>query len=447
MNKSIRLIAECYDTETGKVLDSKVLREDAVKKPVLLKELGYLHGEQIEILQAAQDFKIKHEASLINNMTNCPKCAKKVSSTGLHRSNFHAVFTDHQVSIRRKSCRCRWSSPYTISGVYGHSSHPDLIERQAIQGSENSYRQASRQLNAESKVARSINNDDRIRRNVALLGGMIEEQRLANSEPPKAVLAAKQLIAVIDGGHLKSNQLNARSFEAMIATVYRPENLQRVDKHHNAIIQKTSVASARSDQQQTIKQLTKNACHQEGAHQEITELTCLTDGASNCWSIANELKGCCEKLINVLDWFHVTKRFTLLINHADANLTTQLEKAKWLLWHGKAQQGIKRLREIQIMEIEDTVRSEVSELCEYIHRNKEYLVNYQQRQAKQLPFTSTLAESSVNALINARQKNDKKMQWSREGAHYVLQIRTARFSKTWGKDWQNVQNKLYQQAA
>ena len=39
------------------------------------------------------------------------------------------------------------------------------------------------------------------------------------------------------------------------------------------------------------------------------------------------------------------------------------------------------------------------------------------------------------------------MQWSREGAHSVLQIRASLFSKAWTTDWQQAQEKMYQQAA
>ena len=53
----------------------------------------------------------------------------------------------------------------------------------------------------------------------------------------------------------------------------------------------------------------------------------------------------------------------------------------------------------------------------------------------------------LNSLINARQKNNKKMQWTREGAHNVLQIRTSIFSKTWEKAWEIIQKKMYKEAA
>ena len=39
------------------------------------------------------------------------------------------------------------------------------------------------------------------------------------------------------------------------------------------------------------------------------------------------------------------------------------------------------------------------------------------------------------------------MQWTREGAHSVLQIRTSIFSKTWEDDWRKAQSIIYKKAA
>lgn len=347
---------------------------------------------------------------MVNDVSECPSCGKKTSTHGVRQSNFHAALTDHKVNIQRRSCACGWSSLYTVESIYGSSLHPDLVEKQAIQGTENSYRQASKQLNAESKSIRRINNDDRIRRNVSNVAQLIEQSKLKKYPAVHQKEASKQLIAVIDGGHLKSNDKGSRSFEAMITTVFCPDNIQRIDKHHNEITKKTSVASALSDHQQTIKQLVINACRNEGTNARVTELTCLTDGASNCWSIANALKRCCKQLINILDWFHITKRFTAIYTHTEAELKEMLEKVKWFLWHGKPKEGLKRLSEIMGTIVDEALTIELQDLSEYLDRNQNYMVDYQQRQTKNLPYTSTYAESSVNKLINERQKNNKKMQ-------------------------------------
>lgn len=465
MKMGIRITAEYYDMKSGKVVETKLLRSDEIKKPKTLKELGYLHVDQIKLLHSLQDFKLTYETKLINNEESiCPKCGRKMVSSGTRKSNFHAALTDHKVGIQRKRCTCGYSNPDTVDGVYGSSSHPDLLEKQVIQGVENSYRQASRHLNAESKSNRSINNDDRIRRNVSNVAKIIEKENLKDRKAVNKKGAAKKLIAVVDGGHLKSKDKDARSFEAMITTVYRLENLQRIDKHHNKITQKTSVASALSDEQKTIKQLTLNACRKEGLNARVTELTCLTDGASNCWSITKFLKSYCKTILNVLDWFHITKRFTIINNciNSDSdsdfkeNFKDKLEKVKWFLWHGKASAALTRLEQLQ-GDIKNVVNGEdeknkkllldLQDLYDYINRNQCYIVNYQKRKSNNLPFTSTLAESSVNTLINTRQKNDKKMQWTREGAHAVLQIRTSIFSNSWEQSWQQVQEEVYRKAA
>lgn len=448
MASGIRLVAECYDLKTGKIIDSKELRQDTLKKPQTLEEFGYLHGEQIQLLQSIQDFKLCYETKLINDDVLCPACGNKTNSRGTKKSNFHAALTDHVINIQQRRCHCGWKSDGTVAGIYGSALHPDLVEKQAIQGVDGSYRKASRTLNAESKSKRCINNDDRIRRNVAQVAKLVEAEKLKDVRATPIKNASKELVVVADGGHLKSKDQDSRSFEAMIATVYRPENIRRIDKNHNEVIQKTSIASALSDEQVTIKKLVLNACRKEGMNAKVTELTCLTDGAANCWSITNSLKFACKKLTNVLDWFHITKRFTIINNRIDSDMQERLEKVKWFLWHGKSQEALKRLLEIKNTTVaSEKLFSDLEELHDYLERNQGYMVNYQKRKIAKLPFTSSYAESSVNTVINARQKNDKKMQWTREGAHNILQIRTSLFSKTWKADWKKTKNKMYPKAA
>src|SRR5919108_1077699 len=51
-------------------------------------------------------------------------------------------------------------------------------------------------------------------------------------------------------------------------------------------------------------------------------------------------------------------------------------------------------------------------------------------------YTSQVAESHIDTLINARHKRTKKMQWTREGAHHVLQIRAMMASEEWESKYQ-----------
>lgn len=57
MTTGIRLVAECYDIDTGKTIEKEVLRDDNLSKATTLKELGYLHVEQIDFLKKYKTLK------------------------------------------------------------------------------------------------------------------------------------------------------------------------------------------------------------------------------------------------------------------------------------------------------------------------------------------------------------------------------------------------------
>jgi len=444
----IRIKVECYDDETGTIIADSIINDSKVFKPVDMIDLGYKHAEQIEILRLLQDFKLSCQTPLLNDNIYCPKCGTKSRKFGIRESQFNAVLTDHIVGIQRKKCeKCMWVSEASIDAIYGTTVHPDLLKKQAYQGAENSYRKSQTNLNAESNKKRSINNTERLRRTVDKIASVIEVEKTKNLDEPKVKDSAKELIAVVDGGHIKSNIKDSRSFEAMIASVYRPENLIAIDKHHNKITTKTSVASALSDSQVTIKKLILNACLQEGMNSKITKLTCLTDGANNCWSITKTLSSHCKDIEEILDWFHITKRFTIINNSIEPALLKKLEKVKWHLWHGNHAASLIKIKELERETSTDKVNTLLNDLYDYIERNIKYLTNYQTKSSKGLPYTSTYAEVSVNSIINVRQKCNQKMQWGREGAHKILQLRTSIFSKTWDADFDIAKKNIYKMAA
>lgn len=110
---------------------------------------------------------------------------------------------------------------------------------------------------------------------------------------------------------------------------------------------------------------------------------------------------------------------------------SSLESAKWKLWHGNVDDALTKLALLQDNVSEETHRSKLTGLYEYLHRNQAYIVNYDAREQANKTYTSQVAESHVDALINARHKRSKKMQWTREGAHHVLQIRAMMASDEW----------------
>lgn len=449
MARMIRHIAQCYDSETGVIIEESVLKDEEVSKAQTLKELGYLHLEQIDFLQKIQDFKIKQQIILYTPEV-CPNCGSKARKEGSFNSRFHAVLTDHAVRMQRMGCRCGWMSASSIEGLYGSSIHPDLLEKQALQGSNESYEKSSRSLNADSGMKRAINSHSQIYKTVKSVGELLEEIKSATDYGKENCVAkgVDELISNIDGGHIKSRE-EGRSFEAMVASVHRPESLVYVDKNHNKIESKSVVASAKDDRQETMKLLFKQACISQGMTSKTTVI-CLADGAENCRSIARSIEADCSNMVYILDWFHIGMKFKNIAipdEHKDL-----YNKVKWHLWHGKPETALIRLEQLKEKISEDAQSEESKTLAKldklsiYISNNKEGIVDYSKRKQAGLVYTSNLAETNVNSLINERQKGKQKMLWTREGAHNILQIRAAISSKNWKKDWSAVTNKIYKQA-
>ena len=64
------------------------------------------------------------------------------------------------------------------------------------------------------------------------------------------------------------------------------------------------------------------------------------------------------------------------------------------------------------------------EFAVYIRNNAGSLINYGERYRAGERISSCLAESTVNAVISKRFAKRQQMQWTKRGAHLLLQIRT-----------------------
>jgi hypothetical protein len=173
----------------------------------------------------------------------------------------------------------------------------------------------------------------------------------------------------------------------------------------------------------------QQAAKEQGLTQE-TRLTALCDGARNCWNVVDSLESMSLSIERILDWFHIGMKFTnIALSNDEQRLTAK--KAKWHLWRGCSEKAIRRLN--QLLE-KLTIKSEkikLQKLINYINNNKDYIVNYKERMNNNLVFTSQLAESTVESIINRRCKGQQHMSWTRDGIHSLLQVRAAIASNHW----------------
>jgi hypothetical protein len=319
--------------------------------------------------------------------------------------------------------------------------HTDLIKIQAEFGARHTYRKAATDIRSLTGNDRSIINRSRIQRTTKRVGKILEdndnEERDKDKAQPLVIEPAKKLCVAVDGGHVHDANNKGHNFEAMLAKVYRPENVKRVDKHHTEIIQKHCAGSAKYDKQKTMKSNVIEAAKKEGLDKNVTEVTVLADGAKNCWNIAEALKSLCCVFICILDWFHIGK----YVQNLKAQLPTEykyiLDAAKAELWLGKADSALDILSKLQSdLKSEEPIKK-ANNFVEYIKENREHIINYDERKKSGLIYTSHVAESTVEHLLNERGKKHQKMQWSRDGLHAVLQIRASQASNEWETDWKN----------
>jgi hypothetical protein len=283
---------------------------------------------------------------------------------------------------------------------------------------------------------RPVNNHNNVKLITNEIGAALAQENLKPLPVVEDGSGASEVILQVDGGHIPIKDKDKRSFEALSAVAYRPENIQRVDKHHRAIERKSVALSAKDDELVTIKTYTLNALKKQGMT-ENTIVTALADGALNCWSVVLSLEPHCKQLLCILDWFHIDMRFQNVGGTVEDAYKETLERVKWTLWHDKPDEALSKLKILMTNVLDDQKRSKLEKLYDYLKNNKAYLVNYEEREQQDKTYTSQVAEYHIESIINDRYKNSKKMQWTREGAHNVLQIRGMITSNEWDDSWQN----------
>ncbi|WFU07222.1 ISKra4 family transposase (plasmid) [Rhizobium sp. CB3171] len=168
------------------------------------------------------------------------------------------------------------------------------------------------------------------------------------------------------------------------------------------------------------------------------DITFITDGGEEVRSLAEMIAPASE---HVLDWFHITMRITVLRqfaqglrNHdedAGNDMLDTLSRIKWYLWHGnryRAREAISDLYcDAECVEADyPNMRkflTAIGEFQSYIAANDASLINYGERYRSGERISSAFVEATVNAVISKRFAKKQQMQWSRIGAHLLLQTR------------------------
>lgn len=228
----------------------------------------------------------------------------------------------------------------------------------------------------------------------------------------------------IDGGYVRSRNRSQPHFEVMVAKsmpANRPNRYLGLVHTHDA----------------RPKRRLHEVLKQQGL-QENQPVTFLTDGGDTVQNMALYMAPASEHL---LDWFHITMRITVMRqyvkglshhNPKEGQATDRLlRQIKDYLWNGNLRDGHRVIEEMAVdLECIETdypsikaLRKAANEFEVYIRNNAWMIPNYAERRRYGERVPTGFVESAINTVVGKRFCKRQQMQWSKPGAHLLLQAR------------------------
>jgi len=313
--------------------------------------------------------------------------------------------------------------------------HTDLLQLQVELGGAHSYREAEQGLETLLGEKRPCLNRMRIHRTTNQAGKILEQSK--NESALEGGTPADALCVAVDGGYVHDAEHPKHNFEVMLGKVYRPEHVIRVDKHHTKITEKQCASSSKDDAQETMKRNLIISSKKAGLDKGRTKITALADGAKNCWNVIEALIPLCLSIVFILDWFHIGK-YIHNIKRSIPVFEETFQSVRSSLWHGQVSIALLLLKNLLGVATDTEHIRLINNFHTYIKENEKRIVNYAERKKTGLVYSSHVAESTVEHLLNKRARKKQKMQWSRQGLHAVMEIRCSQVSGNWKRDWEEV---------
>ena len=113
-------------------------------------------------------------------------------------------------------------------------------------------------------------------------------------------------------------------------------------------------------------------------------------------------------------------------------LHSRLDRIKWRLWHGDTDVVLSRARElaadVAILNSNypglQRFAKAAAGLVTYLDNNAAAIPDYDERRRYAEPISTAFVEATVNLVVGKRFAKKQQMQWSKAGAHLLLQTRT-----------------------
>ena len=417
--------------------DGELIADDTIlsldKGSDRLEDLGLSLSESKDILAGLQRPMIEAQlAAYVDRHRCCERCGRSLLIKGSYQLLFRTLFGALSLtSPRFHRCCCRPGESKTFSPLTTllteHTS-PELLYLETKWASLASYGMTVDLLKDVLPIDRA--NISTVRRDLNKIAARAEAE--LDREPPCPSQGAPDVrqdetdpvVVGIDGGYVRNWHEKKRRFKVVVGKSIVKNQSDRyfglVQTHDHQ--PKCRVANVLQEQGLSMTE----------------EMIFLTDSADHVRNLAVDMSPSAEHL---LDWFHLSMRLHILsrytegLKHYDpreaAELASRLKRIKWCLWHGKTDEALRRISLLadDLTKI-DTAYSymkrfvrKTGELHTYVTNNQSSITDYGKRWRQGKRIATSFVESAVNVLIGKRFVKSQQMQWSKQGAHHLLQTR------------------------
>jgi hypothetical protein len=403
------------------------VRLAVIERESTTSPLGLSLAEAKELLASAQKYFVAEQSlSIAGAHSYCSRCGVKLGVKGWHQRQIRTFF--ELVDVR---CECRRSTAPSERRARPWIS-AELEYVQSRLAATIPYAKSSELLELLLPVA-GANATSTVRRHTLDVGRRLDAQGLEVQPHARDMDSGSNVTTVgLDGGYLRlCHPDEEKSFEVVAGRAMRAGVGQRsvafvraVDPHSHARVRGVLAAFVGHDRSMEV----------------------FTDGDIQLrqwqlWTL--------PRARHILDWYHLRRRVSKLnavvhgrptasqLRSADHDWLSRLAGGlNWRLWHGRAQEAMRRLAVMLYVLGKSTVcckpaarqiRRLTLELLGYLRNNADSLHNYGRRYRAGRRISSAFVESAVNQLIDKRMSKSQQMRWDPRSAHLLLQVRVRVF--------------------
>jgi hypothetical protein len=410
-----------------------------------IEHLGLTMAEAKQLLSTLQRHLLQQQVdTFLDRCSTCPDCGMPLRLKARASRSFRTLFGTFKLcSPRLEHCDCKGrktSSFRPLSALLTESVAPELLYMEAKWSSLVSYGLSLDALQDFLPLdltldVKTIRYDTLkvAKRLEAELGD--EQPGCIEGDPSDWDLLPPphgSFTVGIDGGYLRNWADKKHKFAVIVGKSIRRFEEGEEDK---------TPSLKRFGFVQTLDTKSKRRLYEVLHAQDLQmnqEITFLSDGDDTLRALQLEMS---PKATHILDWFHLTMKLTVLgqfgkgLVHCDAVLgeaiRDQIERLKWSLWHGQVDKALGKIDDLEsaIEPFSETYArfnqlvKALAELRTYLVNNRYLIPNYGERYRNGQAIATGFVESTVNEVVSKRFCKKQQMQWSKEGAHLLLQTR------------------------